>query len=65
MGSTVHLSTVKEIVNLKELKAGEEVILSYIDVSKPYALRQADLKQRFLFSCQCPSMSQQRARNAR
>ncbi|KAI8628738.1 SET domain-containing protein [Xylariaceae sp. FL1651] len=42
-----------EIRALKPLKAGEEILLKYIEVTNPFSVRQADLKETYLFTCQC------------
>ena len=42
-----------QVVALREFKAGEEVLMSYIDISLPKAERQADLLKRYGFTCDC------------
>ncbi len=39
---------------LQPIKKGEEVFMRYIDVTNPFSVRQADLKENYYFSCQCP-----------
>ncbi|CAJ2509772.1 Uu.00g056720.m01.CDS01 [Anthostomella pinea] len=38
---------------LKPIKKGEEIYLKYTEVTDPSKLRQADLKEKYLFTCQC------------
>lgn len=38
---------------LKPIKKDEEVFISYIDVTNPYARRQSELKARWFFQCNC------------
>lgn len=40
-------------VAAKDIKPGEELTVSYIDSSKPYHLRQAELQERYRFTCKC------------
>lgn len=39
---------------LKPIKKGEEIFMDYTDVTNPFSVRQADLKARYYFNCQCP-----------
>ncbi|RYO88543.1 hypothetical protein DL764_008709 [Monosporascus ibericus] len=39
---------------LKPIKKGEEVLMRYVDPTNPFSVRQADLRERYYFSCQCP-----------
>ncbi|GAA6059034.1 hypothetical protein JCM10212_001259 [Sporobolomyces blumeae] len=41
------------VVALRPIKPGQEITTSYIDTSVPRAMRQADLKQRYKFECDC------------
>lgn len=39
---------------MKPIKKGEEISMHYTDVTNPFSVRQADLKARYYFNCQCP-----------
>jgi hypothetical protein len=39
--------------SLHGIKRGEEVTISYIDATNPYAMRQVQLKERYFFTCKC------------
>ncbi|RYP93243.1 hypothetical protein DL770_000618 [Monosporascus sp. CRB-9-2] len=39
---------------LKPIKKGEEVLMRYVEETNPFSVRQADLRERYYFSCQCP-----------
>jgi hypothetical protein len=39
--------------SLRKIKRGEEITISYIDTTNPFAMRQAQLKQRYFFTCAC------------
>ncbi|KAK4689455.1 hypothetical protein P7C73_g669, partial [Tremellales sp. Uapishka_1] len=41
------------VVAIRDLAPGEEILTSYIDVSIPFADRQLDLSKRYGFTCQC------------
>ncbi|KAI0004783.1 hypothetical protein F4779DRAFT_621309 [Xylariaceae sp. FL0662B] len=38
---------------LRPIKKGEEIFLRYTDVTNPFEMRRADLKQRYFFDCKC------------
>ncbi|ORX40489.1 hypothetical protein BD324DRAFT_677953 [Kockovaella imperatae] len=42
-----------DIVAIRQIATGEEILTSYIDISLPLAERQADLKERYGFICDC------------
>ncbi len=42
-----------EIRALRKIKAGEEILINYIEVTNPFSVRQAELKQNYFFTCQC------------
>ncbi|KPA81886.1 hypothetical protein ABB37_04134 [Leptomonas pyrrhocoris] len=42
------------VVALRDIAAGEELTISYIDTSLPYAVRQQQLLDHYLFECKCP-----------
>ncbi|KAH7030762.1 uncharacterized protein B0I36DRAFT_348951 [Microdochium trichocladiopsis] len=39
---------------LKPIKAGDEVLVHYVDISNPFGVRQLDLKDGYYFHCRCP-----------
>src|SRR6266498_2479244 len=39
--------------SLRDIKRGEEITISYIDSTNPFAMRQAQLKERYFFTCKC------------
>ncbi|KAH8920604.1 SET domain-containing protein [Atractiella rhizophila] len=41
------------VVALRQLEDGEEILTSYIDISLPVDMRQADLKDTYFFTCKC------------
>ncbi|KAL7409501.1 hypothetical protein BDY24DRAFT_214933 [Mrakia frigida] len=42
-----------EVVAITDIYEGEEILTSYIDISLPRTLRQADLLKRYFFTCDC------------
>ncbi|KAI0460533.1 SET domain-containing protein [Xylaria acuta] len=42
-----------EIRALKPIKAGEEILIKYVEVTNPFSVRQAELEEKYHFSCQC------------
>ncbi|KAK7924412.1 SET domain-containing protein [Apiospora marii] len=42
-----------ELRALRPIKNGEEIFVKYVDVTNPIGVRQAELKQRYFFDCQC------------
>ncbi|WVW86441.1 hypothetical protein I302_108489 [Kwoniella bestiolae CBS 10118] len=42
-----------ELVAIRDIQTGEEILTSYIDLSCPYDIRQRDLQERYRFSCDC------------
>lgn len=42
-----------QLRSLKDIKKGEEIFISYIDPTNPYARRQSELKERWFFDCKC------------
>ncbi|KAI0857215.1 SET domain-containing protein [Xylaria cubensis] len=43
----------QEIRALRVIKPGEEIFIRYTEVTNPFSVRQADLKERYFFTCQC------------
>lgn len=39
---------------LKPIKKGEEIFMHYTDVTNPFSVRHASLRERYYFNCQCP-----------
>lgn len=46
-----------EVIALKHISAGEEILTSYIDISLPRHLRRRDLKETYNFVCDCSACS--------
>ncbi|WWC64872.1 uncharacterized protein I303_107486 [Kwoniella dejecticola CBS 10117] len=42
-----------ELIAIKDIDIGDEILTSYIDISCPYDIRQRDIKDRYRFSCEC------------
>ncbi|WWC72282.1 uncharacterized protein I206_106244 [Kwoniella pini CBS 10737] len=42
-----------ELIAIKDISPDEEVLTSYIDISSPYHIRQAELLERYRFKCDC------------
>ncbi|KAG9031102.1 hypothetical protein FRB95_003148 [Tulasnella sp. JGI-2019a] len=42
-----------EVVAIRDLRPGEEVLTSYVDISLPRRLRLKELKDRYMFDCVC------------
>ncbi|KAJ7817361.1 SET domain-containing protein [Mycena olivaceomarginata] len=42
-----------QVIALRDIVAGEEILTAYIDTTLPKALRQASLRETYLFSCAC------------
>src|SRR2546421_2922574 len=42
-----------EVLPLRQIEEGEEILVSYIDSNMPYANRQQELRARYFFTCQC------------
>ncbi|WVF67350.1 hypothetical protein IAT40_002105 [Kwoniella sp. CBS 6097] len=42
-----------EVVAIRDIAAGEEILTSYIDVTTPYISRRTELSDRYLFKCDC------------
>ncbi|KAI0526417.1 hypothetical protein F5B22DRAFT_641563 [Xylaria bambusicola] len=42
-----------EIRALRKIKAGEEILISYVEATNPFNVRQMQLKENYLFTCQC------------
>lgn len=51
-------TTMIEVIPLRQIKSGEEVLVSYIDPNLPYSNRQQELQDRYFFTCQCPKCLQ-------
>jgi len=51
---TRHADLTLELVAIKPIAAGDELFISYIDESQPYADRQAQLRREYRFDCRCP-----------
>ncbi|KAI1328490.1 SET domain-containing protein [Xylariaceae sp. FL0255] len=49
----VNLQPRVELRALKPIKVGDEITFKYTETTAPFSLRQADLKTRYLFDCQC------------
>ena len=47
-----------EVVPLRQIKYGEEILVSYIDANQPFSNRQKELRDRYFFTCQCPKCLQ-------
>ncbi|KAI0436340.1 hypothetical protein F4803DRAFT_542581 [Xylaria telfairii] len=43
-----------EVRALRTIKAGEEIFIKYVEVTNPFSVRQVELKENYLFTCQCP-----------
>ncbi|KAI1743919.1 SET domain-containing protein [Xylaria scruposa] len=43
----------QEIRALRAIKPGEEIFIRYIEVTNPFSVRQAELQERYFFTCQC------------
>ncbi|KAI1751487.1 SET domain-containing protein [Xylaria castorea] len=43
----------QEIRALRTIKAGEEIFIRYVEVTNPFSVRQAELKEKYFFTCQC------------
>ena len=43
-----------QVIPIRPVLAGEEILISYVDELLPYAERQAELKERYFFTCLCP-----------
>ncbi|KAJ1490191.1 hypothetical protein T484DRAFT_1665040 [Baffinella frigidus] len=46
---------------MREIPSGEEVTIAYVDVATPLVQRKADLKERYLFECECGGCSGEEA----
>lgn len=46
---------------LRDIKPGEELLISYIDESLPYPERQQELYEHYLFTCRCPKCEEEAA----
>ncbi|WVQ94948.1 hypothetical protein IAU59_002038 [Kwoniella sp. CBS 9459] len=44
---------VMDIIAIKDIAPGEEILTSYIDVTTPYNSRHTELSERYLFNCDC------------
>jgi hypothetical protein len=53
VGSTIYIKTICDI------EKGEELTISYIDVSEPRAMRRKTLRERYFFTCTCPLCQQE------
>ncbi|KAF1959201.1 SET domain-containing protein [Byssothecium circinans] len=42
-----------ELHALKDIKMDEEIYISYVDPTNPFARRQSELKERWFFNCKC------------
>lgn len=38
---------------LKPIKKGEEITMKYVDVTNPFSIRQAELREAYFFGCKC------------
>lgn len=47
------LRTTLTVQSLRNIKAGEEITISYIDSTFPHDQRQQELKERYFFTCTC------------
>jgi SET and MYND domain-containing protein len=43
----------QEIRALRPIKAGEEIFIKYVEVTNPFGVRQAELREAYFFTCQC------------
>ncbi|KIO17648.1 hypothetical protein M407DRAFT_32673, partial [Tulasnella calospora MUT 4182] len=46
-----------EVVAIKDIAAGEEILTSYVDISLPRHLRIKELQERYMFTCTCTACS--------
>ncbi|KAG8982437.1 hypothetical protein FRB90_006789, partial [Tulasnella sp. 427] len=46
-----------EVVAIKDIPPGEEILTSYVDISLPRHLRIKELKERYMFTCVCSACS--------
>jgi SET domain len=42
---------------LRPITSGEQILISYIDATNPYDVRQAELQDRYFFTCKCTKCS--------
>lgn len=42
---------------VRPIKKGEQILISYVDASSPYEVRQKELSERYFFDCQCSKCS--------
>ena len=42
---------------VRPIKKGEQILISYVDASSPYSVRQKELSKRYFFDCQCSKCS--------
>ncbi|KAI0200662.1 SET domain-containing protein [Astrocystis sublimbata] len=47
-----------ELRALRTIKPGEEIFIKYAEVTNPFGVRQAELKERYFFTCQCAKCQQ-------
>lgn len=43
----------QEIRALRTINAGEEIFIKYVEITNPFSVRQAELKENYFFTCQC------------
>jgi hypothetical protein len=48
-----------KVLPLEDIKEGEEITISYIEINNPLRLRQKELKERYFFTCQCTRCNEQ------
>lgn len=42
-----------EVVPMRQIKKGEQILISYVDATHPFINRQRELRERYFFACQC------------
>ena len=53
-----------QVLAIRPIAPGEEILTSYIDLSLPRRMRVADLKERYYFDCDCAACEEGRIRSA-
>ncbi|KAG6379628.1 hypothetical protein JVT61DRAFT_10144 [Boletus reticuloceps] len=57
-GKTKMKESVMDVIALRDIAAGEEVLMTYVDTTLPKAQRQQVLTETYNFTCQCPLCKQ-------
>ncbi|WEW58490.1 hypothetical protein PRK78_003958 [Emydomyces testavorans] len=45
---------------LRDIEKGDQIFVSYIDNTDPYAIRQSQLSKRYFFDCKCPKCEREK-----